>query len=371
MHVAIYVDQLFYRQPGGIATYLRGLLPRLAPLLGGEITLFHHGRGTASKGDGELPGKKVSLGLGRQAAALLWHGPGFPRVERWLGLVDLLHLPSLFFVPSRAPLVATVHDLAVLRYPRLFPARWRLLHARALGLVMKRARLVLCDSASTETDLLAAFPGCRPVIRVVPLGVEPPVDMGEEELASRLGRLGLSPGYLLFVGTLEPRKNLARLAEAWRTLQERGLTGGRELVIAGPMGWLGERERREILSLPGSRWLGYVSREDLEALYRGACLFVYPSLYEGFGLPILEAMARGVPVVASSTPALREVAGDAALFPDPMSAEEIARALEELLRDEGARRELARAGLQRAAAFTWERTARMTYDSYLEVVGKD
>lgn len=371
MRVAFYVDQLFYRQPGGIATYLKGLLPRLAPLLGDEPVLFYHHPGRECDREAGLPGRKAPLGMARETAALLWHTVGFPRIERLLGSMDLLHLPSLFFVSSRAPLVATVHDLAVLRFPHLFPYRWRVLHGRALRLIFGRARLILCDSASTEADLLAAFPGrSRPATRVVPLGVEPPREMAEDEVRARLGRMGLRPGYLLYVGTLEPRKNLSRLASAWRKVTERGVAGERELVLVGPMGWLGEREREQVLSLPNFRWLGYRSPDDLEALYRGADVFVYPSLYEGFGLPVLEAMARGIPVVASSTPALVEVSGDAALFPDPLSEEEIARAIEELLRDEEARRELARAGTKRASAFTWERTAQMTYESYLEVLGR-
>lgn len=371
MRVAVYVDQLFYRQPGGIGTYLRGLLNPLAQLIQGEIVLFHHDGDLSGEQICGLRGRGVALGLGREHAAIVWHGIGLPKVERWLGKVDLLHLPSLFYVPSSAPIVATVHDLAVLHFPRLFPLKWRYLHIRALRLIMERARLVLCDSAAIEADLSATFKGHCPWTRVVPLGVEPPLEMTEAEVEARLARLGLRRGYLLYVGTLEPRKNLSRLAEAWRMLLKKGAVEGRELVMVGPMGWLGRKEKEELLSLPRSRWLGYQEKADLEALYRGADLFVYPSLYEGFGLPVLEAMARGLPVVASSAPALREVAGEAALFPNPASSDEIAQAVETLLRDEETRRKMAVLGKERAAGFTWERTARLTYDSYMEVVSGD
>ena len=142
-----------------------------------------------------------------------------------------------------------------------------------------------------------------------------------------------------------------------------------ELVLVGPAGWMGRRELSRMLSHKGVRWLGYVPQEELEALYAGAALFVYPSIYEGFGLPVLEAMARGVPVVTSNTSSLREVGEGVALLVDPEDPMEMGRAIRRLMGDPEMRRELAEKGKERAAEYSWDRTIQLTFEAYKEAAG--
>ncbi len=365
MRIALFADQLFYEQPGGIGTYLRHLVPGVASRLeGGTLLLAHHGPPGARAFPGLAGVEEVRLGGRRDLVGLAWHTAGRPRLERFLGELDLVHAPSLVFPPSRAPLVATVHDLCVLKCPGAFPARWGAFHRAGLRRILRRARVILADSRSTRDDLCSLMGGSDPRVRVVPLGVEAPRAPGEDEQREVLEKHGLNPGYILFVGTMEPRKNLACLARAYASLgaAERGASGG--LVLVGARGWMGRAELSRILSAQGVRWLGYLPQRELEAVYRAASVFVYPSLYEGFGLPVLEAMARGIPVVTSDGSSLREVGEGAALLVDASDTAELAKAMRRLAGDEDLRSELAQRGRERAAAYTWERTVELTLEAY-------
>jgi alpha-1,3-rhamnosyl/mannosyltransferase len=185
------------------------------------------------------------------------------------------------------------------------------------------------------------------------------------ELKPTLDRWELSPGeYLLFAGAIEPRKNLARLLEAFAALQRRRQDVP-PLILVGPPGWRNQEIRDRIITAePHVRYLGYLSQEDMAALMAGCAAFVMPSLYEGFGLPVLEAMASGVPVVTSRGGALEEVAEGAAILVDPQDTEEIAAGIERVLDDTVLRETLVQKGLARAAQFSWERTARETLRVY-------
>ncbi|MDI6874278.1 glycosyltransferase family 4 protein [Candidatus Solincola sp.] len=369
MRVALFADQLFYRQPGGIGTYIRNLVPGLAKGLSGvELLLPYHGPPDADPFPSvegvvmrRLPGR-------RDATGILWHTVGRPFLERYLGHLDLVHTPSLVYPPSRAPLVATVHDLCVVRFPGAFPAQWRLFHRRGLDLILGRARSLLVDSKATADDLRTLTGRRDPRVRVVPLGVEEPTRPGREEVEKVLAKHGLRPGYLLFVGTIEPRKNLSRLVQAYASLDPpyRDRTEG--LVLVGARGWLGRWELSRVLSQDGVRWLGFLPRQELEAVFRGAFLFVYPSLYEGFGLPVLEAMARGVPVITSRTSSLREVAEGAAFLVDPEDVMDIRKALRRLIGDGELRDQLAELGRRRASEYSWNRTVGLTLEAYREVL---
>ncbi len=370
MRAAIFADQLFYRQPGGIGTYLRHLVPGLAdsPEID-SLALAHHGpegsrafRGLTKVEEVRLPGRRDLTGLS-------WHLLGKPCLEKSLGRLDVVHTPSLVYTPSNAPLVATVHDLCVLKIPWAFPARWRAFHRRGLSLIMRHARTILVDSRSTLEDLRSLNGGKDPRVRVVPLGVDTPPEPSPEKVAMTLEKHGLRPGYLLFVGTIEPRKNLSRLALAYASFAEEERRRCGELVLVGASGWMGRRELSRILSQRGVRWLGYLPQEELEAVYRGASLFVYPSLYEGFGLPVLEAMARGLPVVTSDSSSLREVGEGVALLVDPGDVMELGRAMRRLLDDEELREDLAQRGRERAAEYRWERTVEMTLEAYKGALG--
>ncbi len=365
MRTAIFADQLLYDQPGGIGTYLNHLVPGLAGRLeGANLMLAHHGEA----GEELFPSlegvEEVRLQARRDAMGMAWHTLGRPHLERYLGELDLVHAPSLVCPPSRAPLVATVHDLCILRYPGAFPSRWRVFHQRGLRLIMRKARVIMADSRSTFDDLRSLAGGRDPRVRIVPLGVDVPAEPGEEEIAEVLHKHGLVPGYILFVGTVEPRKNLSRLVRAFAAFDREEREKGGELVMAGAPGWMGRRELSRMVSQAGVRWLGYLPQRELEAVYRGASIFVYPSLYEGFGLPVLEAMARGLAVVTSDSSSLREVGEGVALLVDPTDPMELGKAMRRLILDDDMRAELAQKGRERAAEYPWERTVELTLEAY-------
>lgn len=220
---------------------------------------------------------------------------------------------------------------------------------------VRRARALLCISDATRHDLIERVPQARSRAVVWPLAADARFDAqtARPRAAAAAEAHGIDKPYVLAVGTLEPRKNLERLLEAWEGL---GARGGHELVLVGPKGW----EAEQILASAksgGVRTLGFVSDDDLTALYAGASVFAYPSLYEGFGLPVLEAMQSGVPVLTSNVSSLPEVAEGAALLVDPLDVHAIRDGLATLLADPARRAELAEAGLRRARDFSWERTA--------------
>jgi glycosyltransferase involved in cell wall biosynthesis len=294
--------------------------------------------------------RRYAFGGGGRATAvardLAWYLAALPAEARRDG-VDVLHCPTFRApVASSVPLVVTFHDLAVLRHPGAFN-RWTRTYSRAvLPRVARAARRVIAVSAFTASEVvsLLGIPASR--VAVVPNGVGPPfAEVGE----------AADGDYVLAVGTLEPRKNLARLVEGFRRSR---LAGECELRVVGAQGWGAVRVDGD-----GVRWLGRVPDEELARLYRGARCAAYVSLYEGFGLPVLEAMACGAPAVAADVPALRELADGAAVLVDGLSPEAIAAGLDEA----AARRdELRAAGLERARAFGWDAAAAATHAVYRE-----
>ena len=257
---------------------------------------------------------------------------------------------------SRA--VATVHDLFGLDGRFGSPAGGRM-ERMTLPLAVRRAAGFICDSEATRDDLLSRFPGVAGRAVVVPLGVD------ERFARATRGdvpeRHGLTGGYLLAVGTIEPRKNLPRLVEAFAGLPPE-VRGRHKLAIVGEPGWRGSRTERLAASRDDIVMLGYVDDETLAALYAGATAFAFPSLGEGFGLPVVEAMAAGTAVVTSNRSSLAEVAGDAARLVDPESVASIRAGLADVLSDADGRNELVSRGRKRAAEYSWRRTALETLD---------
>lgn len=335
-------------------------------------------------------------------AGLFWHGPApacaeirsmpFPRL--WthfrLSAEMLARPPDLLFVPAHVlPLVhprrsvVTVHDLGYRAYPEAHRPVDRFYLDWSTRWNARQAAALLADSMATKADLVAAY-GIPPArVHVVHLGRDERLARVEDpgQIADVCCRYGIAgPGYLLYVGTLQPRKNLARLIEAFARVAGRPAAAGLQLVLAGGKGWLFEQMRLpelvEKLGLVGRvLFPGYVADADLPALLSGARAFVYPSLYEGFGLPVLEAGACGVPVITSNTSSLPEVAGDpsagpeqaAALLVDPHDVEAIADALYRVLTDDALRAELARRGLENVKRFSWEKCARETLAVLVQV----
>jgi alpha-1,3-rhamnosyl/mannosyltransferase len=260
----------------------------------------------------------------------------------------------------RVPCAVLVHDLIAF-LPDARPQKGAARIERAtIRPAIRRARRLICNSRSTEADLVRLFPRAAGRTAVVPFAADRSFhDPGvPERLTSVARRHGVEPGrYVMTTGTLEPRKNLARLIRAHATLPPE-VRREHPLLIAGPRGW----EEREIMDAAagadGVRLAGYVPDEELAALYAACTVFCYPSLYEGFGLPVLEAMAAGAPVVTSQVSSLPEVGGDAVVYVDPEDEGAIGAALERLLADPAERAELAERGRRRAAEFSWERATR-------------
>jgi len=368
--VAVLTDQTFAHFPGGTATYVRSLVPALAdsdPSL--DITLFHTRQQDARFEAWmrrfwveEIPGSMRSL----YPQWAIRRGPALPADLR---AKDLLHAPSAVAIPPSGDhqrLVVTVHDLAFLVHPGSFPRRWALTYRAGLARAVRSADALIAVSRHTAEDLLRRTRVRPAKVYVAPLA--PSLPEGHADVAEVLARHRVSQPYVLSVGTLEPRKNLVRLVRAYRRVAARG--AAHSLVLVGPVGWRpGELLEETTKDGPGHVVLtGQVTEDDLDAFYRGASAFVYPSLYEGFGLPVLDAMARGVPAIVSTSSSLPEVAGEAALPIDPRSVGSIAEALELVTTDSALAARLAEAGRKRALRFSWERTAGLTLEVYKTIL---
>ena len=298
---------------------------------------------------------------------------GIPTVESFLGPVDVFHSVNAVLLPQRSGRrVVTVHDLTCIDFPRFHPLARRVLFRVGLHRAARLADAIIVPSAATGSDLRRHVGSPRAPVHVVPSAAGTgfaPLAMTEAEPVLR--RYGLRLGdYLLFVGNVEPRKNLVGLLRAYDTLR-RGRRRGPALVIAGGAGWKNRAILDAMAASPYTadiRVVGYVPEGELAALMNGAIAFVYPSLYEGFGLPPLEAMACGTPVITSNRSSLPEVVGDAALLVDPESTRDLALAMARLVDEAPLREELRERGLERARAFSWRQTAELTAAVYESVV---
>jgi glycosyltransferase involved in cell wall biosynthesis len=280
---------------------------------------------------------------------------------------DLVHFTNyLAPLASRVPYVVSFHDMTLSLFPEHHTLKKRLLTSSLIPLVARRARLILTPSESTRRDVVRLLRVDPPRVRVIPYAAAPSFRRAGEGPERLTARFGLKPPYFLYVGTLEPRKNLVRALRAFaRAFPEAG--GGQRFVLVGERGWkyretLREASRPELAGRV--LFLGYVEEELLPLLYSHATALVYPSLYEGFGLPVVEAMACGTPVLTSRNSSLAEVAADAALLVDPGDEAALAHGLRALAQDEALHARLAESGRSRARDFSWERTGRETVAAY-------
>lgn len=379
MPIAIQASDLDHTRIDGTRVYLLELLKRFGKLnTSDEFFLYHKGNFNPRLTPPDWPNYTVqSLPFPKA-----WMQTRFAW-EMFRARPDKLFLPiqaAPVFLPGSIEVTATIHDLAWKRYPETFPSRDRWKLDFMLETVLKRADKLIAVSESTKRDILEFFPQIPASrIRVIHHGFDGQffgTRLSDSELSSRLASFELqASSYFLYVGALQPRKNLIRLIQAFEKMKRsldhsstRAQGDSVKLVLAGEAAWLAQEilEAREKSSYRDDIILaGRVSFEDLRMLYQGARAFVFPSLYEGFGIPILEAFASGVSVLTADNSSLREVAGDGALYCDAFSVEDIAEKLSGLWRDETLRQDLIQKGTSRLGYFSWDKCARETLEYIL------
>lgn len=287
---------------------------------------------------------------------------------------DITHFFNYIAPPGvHGAAVITVHDMVYKAFPETVRSRTKLMLNSGLKKSMKRADIIVTDSEFSKAEILKYFPAHEKKIRVVPCGVDlqkfrPCRD--PERIPKVKASLGIDGDYFLYVGTIEPRKNLERLVNAYHIFSGR-IKDAPKLVLAGAKGWLYDSIFQRVTDLGLTDrviFTKYVPADDMNPLMCGALAFVFPSIYEGFGMPPLEAMACGVPALVSDAASLPEVTGDCAVICDAYSEESIADGLEKLYSDGDLRADISRRGFERAQGFTWERSAEMLYDVYKELV---
>ena len=354
MKVALHTDQLWFSAPGGIGTYVRELSAALRAIPDGpDLRTFQVGAGDGSA-------DQVITGTIRSIYPR-WDLTGRPALPFDCDVVHATNHAAIPPAASGTALVATVHDLAFDVFPAAFPPTWRWLYRAGVRAAARRADVVLVPSLATAEDLEDRYGVGPERIRVTPLAASLPTTTLDVD--GVLGRLGIPRPYVVCPATLEPRKNQVRLIRAYRQAVP---DVPHALVLAGPDGWGVDAVASEI-ARPGPGTIvrtGLLSPGDLDALVRGADAVAYVSTYEGFGLPILEAMQRGVPVLGSTTPAVAETAAGAALLVDPEDVAAIAEGLVRVLTDRPFHDELMEKGRSRAAGASWTTTARATLDAY-------
>ena len=372
MNVAFFSNQFADLHGHGLARYARELFAALQDCKGdARITPVS---AWSSLGEAELAGLKEKTGLqilpwGQKMTPLAWAFLNAPGIERWLPEpVDLVHAVALGYpIATNKPYVVTVHDLGPLTHPEYFSPKGTWIMRRSLAQVVKKADGIICVSQSTANELESYVGGnIANRISVVHEGISPhfmlPPDNSSSAILDKLG-VGNTP-FLLSAGAISPRKNTLRIIQALSRLAD---VIPHHLVLVGGDGWSMQNVYDELggSTIAGRvHMTGYVSDQQLRSLFAAASAYLHPSLYEGFGLTLLEAMAQDCPVVTSNVYSLPEVAGDAAVLVDPTSVNEIAEAISAISTDTLLAADLVRRGRERLKAFSWNSCASAVMDVY-------
>jgi glycosyltransferase involved in cell wall biosynthesis len=361
----------------GIGQYSRHLAMGLAACEGINAEFFYGAFWSKEVRSAPLPGaasllpwirSKVPFSYALRRVVQSHRFASYTQRERF----DIYHEPNILPLPFDGLTVVTVHDLSWIRFPQMHPPERVRAMDKYFESGLRRASLILTDSEFVKHELMDVF-GVRPErIRPIPLGVEPLFrpQSADETLPVLSSHSLLHGQYLLAVGTLEPRKNLQVALQAFMQLPP-AIRKHYPLVLVGMKGWHTsalEEQMAPMIRAGEVRQLGYLSREDLATVIAGALTLIYPSIYEGFGLPPLEAMACGVPVIASDVSSLPEVVGDTGLLINPHDPEAVAQAIQMLVTDSNTRRNLSLKALERSKEFTWDQCVTQTIDAYQQVL---
>jgi glycosyltransferase involved in cell wall biosynthesis len=360
--VGLHADAVAHAIPGGVGSYVRRLVDELLRDPDGFDLELVVSRSTRRLPDEWADARVRRMPLGLRALYMTWNFLGVPALKGF----DVVHATGLIVPPARdAKLVATIHDDTVERFPELVPAPWGRLYRRGFRTALRDASVLCANSEATRWRLVDAYGVAADRIVVTPLA--PVVTPGHPQVADVFDRCAIRAPYVLNVSTVEPRKNQPALV--------RGFAKARlvehQLVIAGAPGW-GSDATREAIDQTGTSsrvvLTGRVSDSELAALYARADAFAFPSVYEGFGMPLLEALAHGLPSLSSTDDALREVGGDAVLAVDASDDAELALGIIRICTDDDVRQLLRAAGPRRAAEYSWARTARATIGAWKAAV---
>jgi glycosyltransferase involved in cell wall biosynthesis len=340
---------------------------------GNDYYFYLPGRSSSSTCWNDMKGAQLNekgIFLQNNTLRILWEQIFLP-IKIRKDMLDLFHYTdhAMSLTQRMHPVVITVHDIAYIRFPDLLNKTRQIYKKYILNSSIRKASVIIADSHSTKRDIIEFFKVDEERIKVIHLGVESrfrPI----KNVEGYRTRNNLPSKMILNIGTLEPRKNVVTLIKAFKKLQERGRQDY-ILVIAGEKGWLYKKIFEEIKSSgmeQSIRILGVISDEDLPLLYNCADLFVYPSLYEGFGLPPLEAMACGVPIITSNTSSLPEVVGNAGIMVDPNDIESLSEEMYKVLNDKELKHRMSRDGLKRSKMFTWEKMVKEVLEIYNEIL---
>lgn len=380
MKIGIDVRCLSEGRRTGVEEYTLNLLSRLFEIdRRNEYVLFFNSW-KKSKADFSWLGKYSNVTLKKfnfpnKLLNLSFWYLNFPKIDKMLNEVDVFFAPNIFFgsVSKNTKLVLTVHDLSFEMYPEHFSPKRRLWHMFINPRkICRESKKIIAVSSSTKSDLVSLYGIDPEKVKVVTSGISEkfrPVDRNDSRLVEIKEKYGLPYKFILFLGTIEPRKNIIAVLRAYDQLQRFARQTGNEnlqrhkLVIAGEKGWMGEKifwELGKTKFRENVYLLGFIGDEEKEYIYNLSSLFVYPSFFEGFGFPPLEAMRCGVPVVSSNNSSLPEVVGDAGILIDPDKPDEIFHSFKEILTNSELRETLTRKGLEKSKEFSWEKAAKET-----------
>ncbi len=361
MKIAIDISQAIYGT--GVSVYTKNLCSELTRLYPEDEFIFFGGSLRRSKElkslARKMKGTPKIFPFPPTALDFVWNSLHVLPIETLIGQVDIIHTSDWTEPPSKIPKVTTVHDLIPFKYPQTTTDSIRQAHKKRLHWVIRESEMIIAVSRSTKEDLISILKVPEEKIVVIPEGVESryfPQPVSQIELVKK--KYKISGNYIFSLSTLEPRKNQIGLIKAFRELKKD--YPDLQLVIGGKTGWGDIPEPVEGVLMPG-----FVDDKDLPCLYSGALVFALPSFYEGFGLPPLQAMACGTPVVTSNISSMPEVVGDAGVLIDPEKISSITAGIIEAIENAGA---LKKKGLEQAKKFSWEKAAKDTYKIYQEVI---